>query len=76
MKQEIILTQEEIQVIDQYFKGEIGAFTATTEQQKLMMAVTDKAETLMRELDAYDELEDDLIQWFWDKYQAQKGNNA
>lgn len=76
MEQEIILTQEEIQVIDQYFKGEIGSFTATEEQQKHMMAVIDKAEALMKELDAYDELEDDLIQWFWDKYQAQTGNNA
>lgn len=76
MKQEIILTQEEIQVIDQYFKGEIEAFTATDEQQKYMMAVISKAEALMKELDAYDELEDDLIQWFWGKYQAQKGNNA
>ena len=76
MEQEIILTQDEIQVIDQYFKGEIGAFTATPEQQRLMMAVIDKAEALMRELNAYEELDEDLIQWFWDKYQAQKGNNA
>ena len=76
MEQEIILTQEEIQVIDQYFKGEIGSFTATEEQQKHMMAVIDKAEALMKELDAYDELEEDLIEWFWGKYQAQQSQTA
>ena len=76
MEQEIILTQEEIQVIDQYFKGEIGSFTATVEQQKLMMAVIKKAKSLMEELDAYDELGEDLIEWFWGKYQAQQSQTA
>lgn len=76
MEQEIILTQDEIQVINEYFEGKVGSFTATPQQQQLMISVINKAEALLKKLDAYDELEDDLIQWFWDKYQAQKGNNA
>ena len=72
MEAAIILSQEEINVIKQQLNGEFGAFTATPEQIKHIMAVTAKAENLMEELDAYDELEDDLIQWFWDKYNAQQ----
>jgi hypothetical protein len=36
------------------------------------MMVTAKAESLINELDAFDELDGDLIQWYWDKYQEQE----
>lgn len=46
--------------------------TATERQKVVLMGVIDKADLLMEELDAYDELDGDLIQWYYDKYKAQK----
>ena len=40
--------------------------------QEVLGGVIDKADALMEELDAYDELEGDLIEWYWNKYQAQE----
>jgi hypothetical protein len=68
----IELSKEEKNVIQQYFNHEFDLFTATDEQQKLTMSVIGKAKTLMAELDAYDELEDDLLVWFWNKYETQE----
>ena len=67
----IELTNAEIEVIKQQLNGELGAFTATDEQRAVMMGVIDKANALCEELDAYDEIGDDLIAWFWNKYETQ-----
>jgi hypothetical protein len=71
----IELTEKQIEVIHQQLNGEIEVHSATEEQQKLLMEVIDMADVILEEEDAYDELErqgNDLIQWFWDKYQAQQ----
>lgn len=68
----IELSEQEIQVIKDQLDGKISAFTATPEQQQLLMGVIDKADALMEELDAYDDDYSDLIAWFWGKYQAQQ----
>lgn len=71
----IELTEKEIEVIHQQLNGEIEVYSATEEQQKLLMGVIDKANKLLDEEDAYDELEaqgNDLIDWYWKKYQAQE----
>ena len=63
----IELTEKEIEVIRQQLNGEIEVHSATEEQQQLLMGVIDK--------DAYDELEaqgNDLIDWYWKKYQEQE----
>ena len=70
MKQ-IVLTKREIELIDDYFHGKIG-LGADEEVQKVFGGVIEKAETLMHELEAYDEIGYDLILWFWNKYQAQQ----
>lgn len=70
----IVLLADEIKVIDQQLKGEIEVWSATEEQQCLLTGVIDKANNLLDELDAYDELENeggDLIAWFYRKYQEQ-----
>lgn len=67
----IELTNVEIEIIKAQLAGEIGMFTATDEQRAVMMGVIDKANALCEELDAYDEMGDDLIAWFWNKYQDQ-----
>lgn len=67
----IELSEKEIEVINAQLNGEIDGWTATDEQQKLLTGVISKAEALMDELNAYDDDFDDLIKWFWDKYQSQ-----
>ena len=70
----IELTAEQIQVIEQQLKGEIEVWNATDEQQKILTGVINDAETLMDELDAYDDLDkhnNNLVQWYYDKYKAQ-----
>lgn len=72
----IELSADEIKVIKQQLNGEIEVWNATDEQQKLLTGVIDKAEALMEELDAYDDLdnymEGGLVTWFYDKYKAQE----
>lgn len=71
----IVLTEKEIEVIQQQLNGEIEVHSATEEQKQLLMGVIDKANALLDEEDAYDELEaqgNDLIDWYWKKYQAQE----
>ena len=58
-------------MIEQQLNGEIEVWSATDEQQEILTKVTNDAEALMDELDAYDELDGDLIQWYYDKYKAQ-----
>ena len=70
MKQ-LQLTADEIKVIEQQLNGEIEVWSATDEQRRILTKVTDDAEALMDELDAYDELDGDLIKWYYDKYKAQ-----
>ena len=72
----IELSADEIRVIKQQLNGEIELWSATEEQQKLLTSVIDKADALMEELDAYDDLdnymEDGVIGWYYDKYKAQE----
>lgn len=67
----IVLTDDEIKVIEDQLAEKITINTATEEQKVLLMGVIDRADALMEELDAYDELDEDLIQWYYDKYKAQ-----
>lgn len=69
----IELSADEIKTIKQQLNGEIEVWNATEEQQKHLTSVIDKAEALLDELDAYDEMGDDMILWFWNKYKAQEG---
>lgn len=71
----IELSADEIKTIKQQLNGEIEVWNATEEQQKHLTSVIDKAESLLDELDAYDEMGDDMILWFWNKYKAQEGIN-
>lgn len=72
----IELSADEVKVIEQQLNGEIEMWTATDEQQELLTSVIDKASALMREMDAYDDLDnymkDGLVGWFYDKYKAQQ----
>lgn len=69
-------SDDEIKVIKQQLNGEIEVWNADDYQQKHLTSVIDKANALLEELDAYDEMIDekggDTILWFWDKYKAQE----
>ena len=68
----IELTEQEVNIINAQLNGEIEVWTDDEEIQKTLMGVIKKAKDLMEELDAYDELGDDLIEWFHNKYLAQQ----
>lgn len=70
--EKIILSEKEIDVIQKQLNGEIEVHSATEEEQQLLMGVIDKADALLEELDAYEELNGNLILWFYNKYQEQE----
>jgi hypothetical protein len=72
----INLTELEYKVLEQDIKGEFSDFDATEEELRAMVSVINKADALMDELGASDELDDNLLLWFWDKYQAQQKTTA
>lgn len=72
----INLTELEYKVLEQDIKGEFSDFDATEEELRAMVSVINKADALMDELGASDELDDNLLLWFWDKYQAQQTATA
>ena len=68
----IELTDLELRALQQDVKGEFSEVDATEEELRAMVSVINKADDLMRELDAYEEEWDDLILWYWNKYLAQQ----
>lgn len=68
----IELTEQEVNVINAQLNGEIEVWTEDDEVRNTLMGVIKKAKDLMEELDAYDELGDDLIEWFYNKYKTQQ----
>ena len=72
---EVIITPEEMAVIQEYLDGKIGMFNATEHQMKVMSKVIDDAHALLDELDAYDELAEfpkmDMIRWYLTKANKQ-----
>jgi len=69
---QIELTDEEKQVIEKQLKGELNAFFMEDNERQLIDGVINKASALMAELDAYDELDDDLVKWYYNKYKQQQ----
>lgn len=68
----IELTATELKVLDEYFAGEIGMFTATQEQMTVIRNLNDRAGALMDKLDAWDELGEDMLGWYYNKYLEQR----
>lgn len=68
----IELSQKEIEIIELFIAEKVDIETVATEEQKeLLMGVIDKADALMEELNAYEELDGNLVKWYYDKYKAQ-----
>lgn len=73
MSKEIELTDEQKAVLKKQLDGEFSPFLSSESDKETLKEVIEMAESLVDELDAYDEMGDDLMQWFWDKYQKQCG---
>ena len=71
MAQQIILTDEEKTIIEKQLKKQLNPFFMTDEERETIDKVIDDANALMEELDAYDELDGDLIAWYYNKYKEQ-----
>lgn len=71
MGRKINLTEEERNVIEKYLNRDLNTFFMEDREREVIDKVIDDANDLIDELDAYDELDDDLIRWYYDKYKAQ-----
>ncbi len=68
----IILNDKQKAVMRKYLDGNYSPFFSSEEEQLAMNEVIDMATQLEEELDAYDESGEDLMRWFWDKYEEQE----
>lgn len=68
----IALNDKQKAIIQKYLEGKYSPFFSSESEQGSMNEVIDMANDLMDELAAYDDAGDDMIVWFWDKYQEQE----
>ena len=68
----IVLNDKQKAVMQKYLDGDYSPFFSSVEEQLAMNDVIDMANQLEEELDAYDESSEDLMRWFWGKYQEQE----
>jgi hypothetical protein len=72
----IVLTKQEKKMLEKElkFKRDFGEYPLLiyTKDQLLSNSITKKAKALRLELNAFDEIGEDLIEWFWAKYQEQE----
>lgn len=68
----IVLNDKQKAVMQKYLDGNYSPFFSSEEEQSAMNEVIDMANQLEEELDAYDESGEDLMRWFWGKYQEQE----
>lgn len=68
MELKINLTEAELKVLKQDLRGEFYPMTATDEEFEALNSVIAKASNLEEELDAYEEINGNLLQWFYDKF--------
>ncbi len=74
MATKIELSALELEMLERDLRGEFFPPEQTDEENMAYARVIDKADALMEELDAYDELGNSLMQWYYDKYKAQEAN--
>lgn len=66
------MSDQQKALIQKQLNGEYSPFFASEDEQVAMNEVLTQAETLVDELDAYEEINGNLLEWFWNKYQAQE----
>lgn len=68
----IKLSPDEIALIEKQQRGEFMEWDAPEPEQKMMVGIIDKMESLMDELKAYEESGSDPLKWFYGKYKEQQ----
>lgn len=71
MEAKIVLSDGEKAIIEKQLNKQLNPFFMTDEERETIDKVIDDANALMEELDAYDELDGDLIAWYYNKYKEQ-----
>lgn len=72
MEKKIELSELELKVLHASVNRTFYPMTATPAEAKALCDVIDKANALMDELHADDELGDSLMEWYLAKYEAQQ----
>ncbi len=72
----IELTPAHIAAIEAQLNGGVGYEPMDFDEIKAIDEVIEMADSLMEELDAYDELDDSLVKWFYNKYKEQQAQNV
>lgn len=72
MATKIELTGLELAMLERDLRGEFFPPEQTKEEAMALNRVIEKADNLMRELNAYDDLDTSLMEWFYAKYKAQQ----
>lgn len=67
----IELNAKELDVLERQVRGEINDWMLPAEEINILNKLISDAEALLDELDAYDELDGDLMRWYYDKYRSQ-----
>ena len=65
----IILSDEQIRVIEKHLRGEINSLDGTDEEKKVLAEIIDAANDLCEELDAYDKVKNSFVEWYYEKAQ-------
>nr|DAG36509.1 MAG TPA: hypothetical protein [Caudoviricetes sp.] len=67
----IELNAKELDVLERQVRGEINDWVLPVEEINILNKLITDAEALLDDLDAYDELDGDLMRWYYDKYRSQ-----
>lgn len=67
----IELNAKEFDVLERQVKGEINDWMLPPEEIAILNKLIKDAHALLDELDAYDELNGDLMRWYYNKYKEQ-----
>ena len=72
MTKKIDITEREIEVIHLQLDGKLELFTGQDEEMEVICNIVKRADKLMHETNAYDDVGDDLVEWYWNLYQDQE----
>lgn len=67
----IELNAKELDVLKRQIRGEINDWMLPVEEINILNKLITDAEALLDDLDAYDELDGDLMRWYYNKYRSQ-----
>ena len=70
------MSAKDVDVLMRQIRGEIDGWMVSDEERDIIIKIVNDAEALMAELDAYDELGQSLMAWYYRKYREQQAAKA